>query len=107
MKRLLSIEEADLDRLADLVAARVKREVAEILRSEPESGELFTVAEVAVRFSVSERTIRRAITSGDLSAERIGRGVRISRQHLDAWKSRRPKAGRTMAGTYQNPMEGA
>jgi len=105
MKHLLSIESADLDQLADLVAARVTREVAELLQAQPESAEMFTVSEVAVRFGISERTIRRAITSGALHVERIGRSVRISREDLDRWKSQRRRTAVKNDGSYNNAMK--
>ena len=43
---------------------------------------LFTIAEVAERLDVAERTIRRWIKSGDLVAHRFGRVVRIAELDL-------------------------
>jgi excisionase family DNA binding protein len=51
----------------------------------PESGErFFSVAEVAVRLDVSEKTVRRKIQSGDLPARRVGKLLRISERDLAA-----------------------
>jgi excisionase family DNA binding protein len=51
----------------------------------PESGErFFSVAEVAVRLDVSEKTVRRKIQSGDLPTRRVGKLLRISERDLAA-----------------------
>jgi excisionase family DNA binding protein len=53
----------------------------------PEEG-LMTIAEVATRLSVSEKTIRRYVERGELPALRLGheRGpLRIDRAELTAW----------------------
>ena len=42
-----------------------------------------TVAEAAVMLKVSEKTVRRLITSMDLNAIRIGRSVRIPFSEID------------------------
>jgi excisionase family DNA binding protein len=48
-----------------------------------ESGERFlSVAEVAARLDVSEKTVRRKIASGDLPAHRVGKLLRIGERGL-------------------------
>jgi excisionase family DNA binding protein len=55
----------------------------------PESGERFlSVAEVAVRLDVSEKTVRRKIASGDLPARRVGTLLRIGERDLAAYLAR-------------------
>jgi excisionase family DNA binding protein len=50
-------------------------------RSEP--GERYlSVAEVAKRLDVSEKTVRRKITSGELPAHRVGKLIRIGERSL-------------------------
>lgn len=44
-----------------------------------------TIAQAAARKQVSVKTVRRAITSGDLQAYRIGRLIRIPAISLEAW----------------------
>jgi excisionase family DNA binding protein len=52
----------------------------------PEPGERFlSVAEVAERFGVSEKTVRRKIASGDLPAHRVGKLIRVSERILAAY----------------------
>ncbi len=46
---------------------------------------LMTIPDVAEQLQVSEKTIRRWITSGDLIAHRIGRQLRISESDLQAF----------------------
>ena len=46
---------------------------------------LHTVEAVAERLGLSDKTIRRRITDGDLVAHRIGRRLRISEQDLQAF----------------------
>jgi excisionase family DNA binding protein len=41
-----------------------------------------SVAEVAKRFGVSEKTVRRKIASGDLPAHRVGRLIRVGERGL-------------------------
>jgi len=48
----------------------------------------FTIAEVAERLGVSERTVRRWIRRGDLVAHRIGAVVRVAERDLDAFLAR-------------------
>jgi excisionase family DNA binding protein len=43
---------------------------------------LFQIAEVARRLSVSTKSVRRWIASGELAAVRLGRSVRISQPEL-------------------------
>ena len=49
----------------------------------------FSIKEVADTLSVNERTIRRWISAGDLSAHRVGRQWRISLQDIEAFLSAR------------------
>lgn len=39
---------------------------------------------------VSVKTLRKAITSGDLAARKVGRSLMVRRADLDAWLERRP-----------------
>jgi excisionase family DNA binding protein len=49
----------------------------------PEQAERFlSIAEVAVRLSVSEKTVRRMINKGGLRAHRVGRLIRVSERSL-------------------------
>lgn len=48
-----------------------------------------SIKEVADTLSVNERTIRRWISAGDLSAHRVGRQWRISLQDIEAFLSAR------------------
>jgi excisionase family DNA binding protein len=60
----------------------------------PEAEERFlSVAEVAKRLDVSERTVRRKIKSGELPAHRMGKLIRIGESGLSACLARAP-AGR-------------
>lgn len=54
-------------------------------RQQNPSPQLLTVAEVAERLAISERTARRLIKSGELVTHRIGRAVRISEADLAAY----------------------
>ena len=57
----------------------------------PEPEERFlSVAEVAKRLGVSEKTVRRKIASGDWPANRLGRLLRVSERILTANLSRAP-----------------
>ena len=49
----------------------------------PEEGCLLTVADVAWRCQVSQRTVRRWIANGDLKVTRIGRLIRIRKSDLE------------------------
>ena len=46
---------------------------------------LFSVADVADRLGVSEKTVRRMLDRSDLPAHRIGRLLRVSESDLDAY----------------------
>ena len=61
----------------------------------PEPGERFlSVAEVAKRLGVSEKTVRRKIASDDLPAHRLGKLLRVSERILTAYVTRaRPRRG--------------
>ena len=50
----------------------------------PPEAMAYTVHEAAQMVRVSDRTIRRAISSGKLQAIRIGRAVRVPRESLTA-----------------------
>jgi excisionase family DNA binding protein len=50
--------------------------------------EFFTVAELAVRWSLSQRHIRRLIEHGDIVAHRIGRAVRVSAANVALFEAR-------------------
>jgi excisionase family DNA binding protein len=64
-------------------------------RASPEPGDRFlSVAEVAERFGVAEKTVRRRIASGDWPAHRVGRLLRVSERMLTASLTRaRPRRG--------------
>ena len=44
----------------------------------------FEIAEIAERWRSSERTVRRLIKRGDLTAHRFGNAVRISSEDLES-----------------------
>ncbi|EPR17766.1 hypothetical protein M527_15645 [Sphingobium indicum IP26] len=50
--------------------------------------EFYTVAELAFRWSLSQRHIRRLIDNGDLVVHRIGRAVRVSAANLALFEAR-------------------
>jgi excisionase family DNA binding protein len=55
-------------------------------RAPPDPGErLLSVAEVALRLDVSEKTVRRMVASGDLPAQRVGKLIRVSEGVLTAY----------------------
>jgi excisionase family DNA binding protein len=58
-----------------------------VLRQDRQNAELhfLTIDQVATKLSVSARTVRRWIESGELSVYRIGRSVRISEADLTAF----------------------
>jgi excisionase family DNA binding protein len=61
----------------------------------PGSGDrFFSVAEVAVKLHVSEKTVRRKIQSGDLPARRVGKLLRIGERDLAACVVRSSLANR-------------
>lgn len=50
---------------------------------------MLTVRQVAERLQASERTVRRAIASGELAVHRIGAAVRVSEADLAAFLAAR------------------
>ena len=52
-------------------------------------GELLTVQEVAKHLKVDEKTVRRWITKGDLTAINLGKGYRIYKSDLDDFIEKR------------------
>jgi excisionase family DNA binding protein len=50
---------------------------------------LLSIYKTARRLSVSEKTIRRLIRSGELPALRVGGSVRIDPDELNAWLEKR------------------
>jgi excisionase family DNA binding protein len=58
----------------------------------PPSTALYTVAQIAERFQVSTKTVRRWIEAGDLIAHRFGRQLRISEPDLMAFIRMRREA---------------
>jgi excisionase family DNA binding protein len=56
-------------------------------------GALLSVRDAADALSVSERTVRRMIATGELSVVRLGRSVRIRQLDLDALIGRQLHAG--------------
>ena len=56
----------------------------------PPSGRkaFYTVAELAIRWSLSQRHIRRLIEQGDIIAHRIGRAVRVSAANVALFEAR-------------------
>jgi excisionase family DNA binding protein len=64
-------------------------------RAPPEPGERFlSVAEVAKRLGVSEKTVRRRIASGDWPAHRVGQLIRVSERILTTYLARaHPRRG--------------
>lgn len=57
----------------------------------------FSIKEVAETLSVNERTIRRWISAGDLSAHQVGRQWRISLQDIEAFLSARYSRAEAMS----------
>lgn len=64
-------------------------------RGPPEGGERFlSVAAVADRLEVSQKTVRRKIASGDLPAHRVGKLIRVSEGDLETYVTQaRPGRG--------------
>jgi excisionase family DNA binding protein len=50
--------------------------------SPQQAGRFLSIAEVAVRLDVSEKTVRRMIERGDLRAHRVGRLIRVAERSL-------------------------
>jgi len=53
----------------------------------PSTMPLLSVADVAERLNVSEKTVRRQIKDGSLPTHRVGRNLRISEDDLQAYLS--------------------
>lgn len=47
--------------------------------------EFMSVAEIAKKWSVSRMTVYRMIHSGELPSIRIGRSIRVKREHVDQY----------------------
>ena len=61
---------------------------------------VYTVAEIAQLFSISQRVVRDLIRKGELPALRIGRSYRIPRKAADAYLARAlPPPSRPIAKT--------
>ena len=52
----------------------------------------YSLATAAVAVDFSEKTLTRAIRSGQLKAKKVGRAVRIKRADLEAWIDSCPDA---------------
>lgn len=50
--------------------------------------EVFTIEEVAKILKVSEETVRRLISNGELEARRVGRQYRITREAINKFLGR-------------------
>ncbi len=66
------------------------------------ASDLMTAQEAAARVGVNERTIRRAIASGNLLAFKQGGAFAIARADLDTWRRSRPTHD-VSAGTPRTP----
>ena len=55
----------------------------------PKSAAFFTAADLAERWSMSERHIRRLIGDGELPAHRFGKAVRVSLAHVLIYEASR------------------
>ena len=55
--------------------------------------QLRDVGSVARRLGVSSKSVRRAISAGDLTAHRLGRLLRVSDSDLEAYLARRRLGG--------------
>lgn len=53
---------------------------------ETEAAAFYTVAQLAVRWSICERQVHRFIDSGDLTATRFGRSVRVSAAEVERFE---------------------
>lgn len=63
--------------------------LAGIERGPPDPGDRFlSVAEVAERLGVAEKTVRRKIAANDLAAHRVGKLIRVSERVLTAYLAR-------------------
>lgn len=52
----------------------------------------YSMANAAVAVDVSEKTLQRAIRSGQLRAKKVGRVISIARKDLEAWHDGLPDA---------------
>jgi excisionase family DNA binding protein len=70
----------------------------------PEQPERFlSVADVAVRLGVSEKTVRRMIARGDLRAHRVGRLIRVAERSLAAYLGNPNTRARITSKRYVKP----
>ena len=46
---------------------------------------MVSLADAAARLSLCDRTIRRAISAGDLPGYKLGKSLRVRLDELDAW----------------------
>lgn len=88
----------DADARRELIAA-LTPELIEAFRAYLEAApryggtdELLTCAEAAKIANASVETVRRAVRSGNLRADYVGRSPRISRDDLRAWMSREKRS---------------
>jgi|GEM_PF-5171232 len=86
----LTFAESDLERLAELIAAKI----TERLPAAKSDDTLLTEAEAAASCRVRTHTIRDARRRGVLQCSRAGRFPRYSREQLAAWL-RGENAGKT------------
>jgi excisionase family DNA binding protein len=64
-------------------------EVSEEIRRSTGSGErFFSVAEIAVQLEVSEKSIRRKVAEGELTAIKVGKLLRIGQRSVAAYLAR-------------------
>jgi excisionase family DNA binding protein len=80
---LAELDDQALDELAALLAPRLAQLATPV--EDRAADELLTAAEAAGRAKAHVETIRRAVRSGDLPAQRIGRALRIAAGDLDRW----------------------
>lgn len=73
-----------------------------------EPPDLVTLAAAAERLSLSDRTIRRAISAGELPGHKFGKAIRVSLAELDRWVASKviPHA-RTVSKPARSPRRGA
>jgi len=89
---LAELGDAELDRLAELLAPRIEARLDSPPAAAPDT--LLSCGEAAELAGVHVETIRRAARSGKLPCVRAGTAVRINPGDLDAWLTtgRRPVA---------------
>ena len=71
----------------DAAKELMNQESATMAKTEPET--FYTVAQIAEYLGVSERTVRRWIRDRKLTADRLGRAVRIAGSSLGAFLAAR------------------